>query len=92
MKNFHGIDEEDIVFRMHDATISGKQFFDAMRELQVKAQLVAAGLDEFNASEIFTLKMAGVFKNTAINGGTHTTLPDDIMMILYPTWKREKET
>jgi hypothetical protein len=87
--NRFGVDEKDLVIRPHNVTIPAEKFCKAMRELQRKAQLVNLGVEEFSATDLFTLQMAGIFKNWVTGGGTAVTMPDDIMEIMFPDWKKE---
>jgi len=90
MKNRHGIDEEDCFIHPHNIFIPAGPFCAAMRELKKKANVVAVGLDNFTPCEIFTLKMAGILRDWVCQGGTHTTLPEDILEILFKDYKKAK--
>lgn len=83
MKNTYGVDEKDLIIRIHDERLNAEQFCKAMRELKRKADLVACGLDDFSEAEIFALKMAGVIRLNISLEGTHTLLPKDVMDILF---------
>lgn len=93
--NMHGVELGEIVISMQigGPFIPAEFFVKAMREVQAKASLVAVGIEEFTAADIFVLKMAGRFKDNDF-GGKATVLPDDIMEIMHPGWlkRRAEET
>ncbi len=91
-KNYFGMPVSQLAISMHagDSFIPAEFFVKALREVHAKAALVAVGIEEFTAADIFVLKMAGRFKNNDF-GGTITLLPDDIMEILHPGWVKARE-
>jgi len=90
--NHHGKPLGELVISMQVAGpfMPAEFFVKALREVQTKANLVAVGIEEFTAADIFVLKMAGRFKNNDF-GGTATLLPDDVMEILHPGYVKSRE-
>lgn len=91
-RNHLGTPVKDLVISMQvaGAFMPAEFFIKALREVQTKSKLVAGGIEEFTATDIFVLKMAGRFRNNDF-GGTATLLPDDVMEILHPGWVKARE-
>lgn len=90
--NHVGMPVDRLVISMQVAGpfIRAEYFIKALREVQAKAHLVASGIVELSAADIFVLKMAAHFRNNDFSG-TATLLPDDIMEILHPGWVKFRE-
>ena len=90
--NHVGMPVGNLVISTHvgERFIRAEFFIKALREVQAKAHLVAAGVDEFTAADVFVLKTAAQFKHGDFRGKA-TLLPDDIMEILHPGWVQARE-
>ena len=82
--NRFGTEEKDLIFSLDnfDQTyLHAEKFINAIRYIRKKAHLVAIDLDEFSPSDLFVMQLMRLhFAHD--NGGTATTLPDDIIETL----------
>lgn len=92
--NRFGTDEKDLIFCLHNfyqTYLQAEKFINAIRYVRKKSHLVAIDLDEFSPSDLLVMQLMRLYL-AYDNGGTATTLPDDIIETLNEIRKPKQGT
>ena len=82
--NKHGVAEKELVISLPQQIISADRFIEAIRHVKAQSAMVSCGIEDFSPSDLFVLQIAKVLQDHGKGtGGTHATLPDDVLDVIY---------